>query len=259
MPETKPPDREVEYAQAIGYVQHMYTTRHQMSFVVLAASALISCAPIGRVSTCELSAPQAIGFDTVTPDGTTARAFAEQLPGSHRGGLKWFPSAQSDLEITVPAPFATTTVDVEVSAPGTSARYRPGLTPRELLATPCPGAIEVAVALRVVTADGGLDEHWTATATQMPGGGAFFTVDLAQQPPAGTLRVVHTDAAAWDATTFELQIALDGNGGGSGSVYYSASRVRNGSHEGFTDSACLLTFEPPDAGTAASPDAADSG
>jgi hypothetical protein len=233
--------------------------RGSIAALAATAAALISCVPIKRIPTCDLGAPEPIELDAVTPDGTTARAFAEQLPGSRRGSLQWFRSAEPDLEITVPAPGATTTVDVEVSAPATSASYRPGITPLELRDTPCAGAIELAVALRVATADHGLDEHWTATATQLPGGGASFTVNLAQQPPTGTLRVVLTDPAAWGKTTFEFEMALDNNGGGSGSVSYSASREINGGIEGFTDSAAILTFEMPDAGTTTSPDAGDSG
>jgi hypothetical protein len=233
----------------------------RLSMVVLAASvpALAACATIQRVPTCGLGEPQPIGFDQVLPDGTTARAFSERLAGSHRGTLEWFPSSESDLEITVPAPLATTTVDLEVGAPATSATYRPAVTPPELLlGTTCPGAIELAVALRVATADGGLDEHWTATATQGPGGGVSFAADLAQQPLAGTLRVVQTDAAAWDETTFAFETTLDASGAGSGSVYYSASRETNGLYEGFGVSAALFTFWAPDAGVTAPPDAGGS-
>lgn len=218
-------------------------------FVLAAVPALAACAPIKRIPSCGLGEPQAIGFDQVLPDGTTARAFSERLAGSHRGSLKWFPSSEADLKITVPAPLATTTVDLEVGAPATSATYWPAVTPPELLLGPaCPGAVELAVALRVFTADGGLDEHWTATATQMPGGGVSFTVDLAQQPLAGTLRVVQTDAAAWDVTNFAFETTLDAGGAGSGSVYYSAGRETNGLYEGFEVSAAILSFEAPDAG-----------
>lgn len=230
------------------------------SIVALAVllATLAACVPLKRIPTCGLGEPQSIGFDQVLPDGTTARAFAERLPGSHRGSLKWFPSSQSDLEITVPAPLATTTVDLEIGAPATTATYRPGVTPPGLQGAACPGAIELGIALRVVTADGGLDEHWTATARQMPAGGASFTVDLAQQPPAGTLRVVQPDAAAWDETIFAFETTLDSSGAGSGRVYYSAYRETNGRYEGFGASAAILTFGVPDAGMSAPPDAGGS-
>jgi hypothetical protein len=64
------------------------------SIVALSLATLAACVPLKRVPTCGFSEPQAIGFDQVLPDGTTARAFAERLPGSHRGSLKWFPSSQ---------------------------------------------------------------------------------------------------------------------------------------------------------------------
>jgi hypothetical protein len=215
----------------------------RFSIVTLAAwvAALAACVPLERIPTCGLGEPHAIGFDEVLPGGTTASAFSERLPGSHRGNLEWFRSSEPDLEITVPTPLATT-VDLEVSAPAMSATYRPGVTPSDLPSAACPGAIILAVALRVVTADGGLDEHWMATATQMPAGGASFTVDLGQQPPAGTLRVAQTDVAAWDETTFAFETTLDEAGAGSGSVYYSATRETNGLHEGFAASAAMLTF-----------------
>src|SRR5262249_50020364 len=141
-----------------------------------------------------------------------------------------------------PGPVERTTVDLEVSSPATSASYLRGITPPDLHGTTCPGAIELAVALRVVTEDGGLDEHWTATARQQEGGGASFTVDLKQQPVAGSLRVMPADGTRWDKTWFGFDTTLDATGAGSGSVYYGATRQASGVNEGFSASVALLDF-----------------
>jgi hypothetical protein len=216
--------------------------RGSLVALLTSATALVACSGVKAIPKCALGEPQAIAFDAVTPEGTSGHALAQRLPGLSRGSLRWFGSFLH-LEITRPAA-RTTTVELDVSVPVMSARYRRGITPPALQGTTCPGAIEVGAALRVVTADGGLDERWTATARQTPDGGVSFTVDLTQQPPGGTLRVVLADAPAWDEAFFGFETTLDASGAGDGSLFYSANRARNGSYEGFGASVAHLTFGP---------------
>jgi hypothetical protein len=212
---------------------------------VCVAPAAAGCGPQLDPTTCGLGNPRSVPLDASTPEGDTAQALLARAAGPWRGTIRWTGTTPPypALQMT-PAAGTTVQIDVAVTSTATAASYRPAtaLHPRENLT--CAGVLNVAAVAHVMTADGGLDEQWTIALDDSGGpdpDGAYFRVDLRQQPVQGTFHVVDPDVASWDKTYLGFDAIFSPTAGASGTVYYGASRMRGDSYEGYSSTIASWT------------------